>query len=126
MLFRRRQLARLAQQRTTLEQAARQFMLERDPVAPDRLPALLDLACATLLQRFPRSDVDELAEVVMRTWSEVEGERTDAFFDLASSSRHLIWVVDPIGGVRRPVPVTDLLRILGPRVAGDGPAAAAG
>ena len=97
-----------------LKKAAQRF-LDLQPIAsPAELTALLALTSAHLGQLFGVSGA-EAHDIALSAWSEIEGRRSRCFVDLNLSTPHLIFLVDPIAGVRRPIPTVDLVRMLGPR-----------
>lgn len=98
-----------------LRKAAVRFIQAEPPVhAPAQLTELLARAGAHLIGRFaiPLEDAQDIA---LSAWSEISGRQSHAYVDLKLSTPHLLFLVDEAAGVRRPVPVVDLLRILGPR-----------
>jgi len=99
--------------------AASRFLMSRLPAdrpspAGRELHGLL-AACADHLVASVRLHPAEAAELALACWADVSGRDTRCFVDLASSSAHLIWIIDPISETRRAIPVIDLVRILGPR-----------
>lgn len=98
-----------------LKKAAQRFLEQQEPAcAPAELPALLAMASGHLAARF-RLPMGEAYDVALAAWSEIEGQRSRCYVDLDLSTPHLIFLVDPIAGMRRPIPVVDLVRLLGPR-----------
>lgn len=100
--------------------AATRFLMSRLPAdrpspAGRELHGLL-AACADHLVDNLRLHPAEAAELSLACWADVSGRDTRCFVDLAISSPHLIWIVDPISETRRSIPIIDLVRILGPRV----------
>lgn len=71
--------------------------------------------CADHLVTALELESDQAAEVAITAWAGIVGRDSACFIDLATSSRHLVWLVDPIAQERRAIPVIDLIRILGPR-----------
>ncbi len=95
--------------------AARRYLQAQPGAAgPNDLPELLAGAARHLVERL-RIKPDDARDVALAAWSEIEGERTRCYVDLDISTAHLLFLVDPVAGVRRPIPVVDLVRILGPR-----------
>lgn len=94
--------------------AARFLATQPRALAPAQLTELLALCGADLIRRFtlPLEDAQDIA---MTAWAELAGKESRCRFDLALSTPHLVFLVDELTGQRRPVPVVDLLRILGPR-----------
>lgn len=98
-----------------LKKAAQRFLDLQEPAhAPADLPALLALTCAHLSRRFGL-ETQEAHDIALAVWSEIEGARSRCYVDLELSTPHLIFLVDPVAGVRRPIPTVDLVRMLGPR-----------
>lgn len=98
-----------------LKKAAERFLDQQEPArAPAELPALLAMASGHLAGRF-NLPMSEAYDVALAAWSEIEGRRSRCYVDLDLSTPHLIFLVDPIAGMRRPIPVVDLVRLLGPR-----------
>jgi isopentenyl diphosphate isomerase/L-lactate dehydrogenase-like FMN-dependent dehydrogenase len=85
----------------------------RPTVVPAELPALLAEVEAHLATIGIRED--DARDIALAAWSEVEGRRTGAYVDLELSTPYLIFLADPITGVRWPLPTADLVRMLGPR-----------
>lgn len=98
-----------------LKKAARRY-IEGEPAvhAPAQLTELLARAGAHLIGRFGLP-LDDAQDIAMAAWSEISGKESRCHVDLALSTPHLIFLVDQVTGTRRPVPVVDLVRILGPR-----------
>ena len=102
-----------------LKKAAQRFLDLQEPAhAPADLPALLALTSAHLCKRFGLATA-EAHDVALAVWSEIEGARSRCYVDLDLSTPHLIFLVDPVAGLRRPIPTVDLVRMLGPRPVGD-------
>lgn len=104
----------------TVAEAARAYMRAAPQAQPADLPLLLESAGLTLRQAFRFTPAAEIEAAALAAWAEVEGERTRCYVDLEASTPHLLYLVDPVAGVRRPIPVADLVRILGPRMATPG------
>lgn len=96
--------------------ADRWFARQARAVAPGELRQLLGIASDYLQAAFGASKA-AADEAALLAWSELEGRRSRCHVDLQVSTPHLVFVVDPVAGTRRPVPVVDLVRILGPRAA---------
>lgn len=90
-------------------------MRREDPAQPAELGDLLEHAHAYLEARFPRIRRADIEAAALAAWAQAEGERTRCHVDLEASTPYLLWLVDPVAGVRRPFPVADLVRLLGPR-----------
>lgn len=107
--------------------AAQRFVaLYPESLPPSELAELLS-ACAThLLDRF-EMDQDDAYDCALSAWSERSGRATRCYVDLDVSTPWLIFVADPEAGVRHPIPLADLVKLMGPRlVKKDGRAAASG
>lgn len=102
----------------TLREAARDFLREQRAVQPAELAELLELAHDTLQARFPRSTPAQIDAAALAAWANAEADRANCYVDMEASTPTLLWLVDEAAGVRRPVPVADLVRMLGPRAAG--------
>ncbi|MFZ5871073.1 MAG: hypothetical protein ACOYXW_11180 [Actinomycetota bacterium] len=101
-----------------LRTAAERYLARRGTsVPPAGVRRLLEDAAAHLLARFPAVKPAAAAEAALAAWSDMEGRRTRCYVDLQASTPHLLFLVDPVAGARRPIPVVDLVRILGPRSA---------
>jgi len=96
---------------------AHAFVVGQSPAQPAELQQLLDRTAAALKTKFPERPAAELEAIALAAWAQAEGERTKAYVDLEASTPYLLWLVDPVAGVRRPFPVADLVRLLGPRAA---------
>lgn len=99
--------------RAQLRKAAQRFVQARPSVAPAELPQLLGDIQAHLEGLGARAD--DARDIGLAAWSEVEGRRTGAYVDLEISTPYLIFLADPVTGVRWPLPAADLVRMLGPR-----------
>lgn len=93
--------------------AAARLVQARASVAPAELRSLL----ADVEEHLQNLGVreDDARDITLASWSEVEGRRTGAYVDLDISTPYLIFLADPITGVRWPLPAADLVRMLGPR-----------
>lgn len=103
--------------RSTLADAARAFLESQPAAQPAELQDLLDHAHVHLRRQFSGPSDAQIQATVLAAWASVEGERSRAYVDLEASTPHLLMLVDTVAGVRRPIPVADLVRILGPRAA---------
>lgn len=102
-----------------LKKSAQRFLDLQEPAhAPADLPALLALTSAHLSERFGLATA-EAHDIALAVWSEIEGARSRCYVDLDLSTPHLIFLVDPVAGLRRPIPTVDLVRMLGPRPVGN-------
>jgi hypothetical protein len=97
--------------------AARHLAGAGTGVAPAELRQLLHATACELVARFTWATPAAADEAALLAWSEIEGRRTRCFVDLEASTPHLLILVDPVARSRRPIPVVDLVRILGPRSA---------
>ena len=98
-----------------IRKAAERYINAQPPVAaPAALPELLHAAALDLAGRF-RISHDDAYDIALSAWSEIEGKRSRCYVDLELSTPHMVWLVDPVAGVRRPIPTVDLVRMLGPR-----------
>ncbi|MBP6876573.1 MAG: hypothetical protein KBC34_01005 [Phenylobacterium sp.] len=98
-----------------IRKAAERFIETQDQVhAPAELPQLLHTTALHLAGRFGLTH-DDAYDVALGAWSEIEGKRSRCYVDLDMSTPHLVFLVDPVAGMRRPIPVVDLVRLLGPR-----------
>lgn len=102
---------------TGLAAAARAFMADQAPVQPAELGELLELAHVHLRQQFAWPSDSAIDAAALAAWAQVAARETRAYVDLEASTPHLIWLVDPVAGVRHPFPAADLVRLLGPRAA---------
>lgn len=101
-----------------LERAATRLLKDALPcAAPAELPALLRQLERRLLLAYPRATPEAAAAAALRAWARDEARRSRCYVDLQASSPGLIYLVDEVTGRRRPIPVADLVRILGPRAA---------
>lgn len=108
-----------------IRKAAQRFIEQLPPIhAPAQLPELLHTTAIALAGRFQMSH-DKAYEIALSAWAEIEGERSRCYVDIEASTPHLLILVDPVAGVRRPIPTVDLVRILGPREAVSAPPPAA-
>lgn len=124
MLSRPRQRRNDSGPRAQARRAALRQVQARPTVAPAELPALLAEVEASLVGLGVRED--DARDISLAAWSEVEGRRTGAYVDLEISTPWLIFLADPVTGVRWPLPAADLVRMLGPRlVEPTGPAQSA-
>ncbi len=101
----------------SLPEAALAWLRGQPPVQPAQLTELLDQAHEHLQRKFPRAAPAEICAAALAAWAEVEGERTRCHVDLEASTPYLLTLVVPVAGVRRQIPVADLVRLLGPRAA---------
>lgn len=100
-----------------LGKAAVRFMVAEGDIAPEELGAAIG-RCAVHLVGLGMADRDQALELAMVAWADLEGRKTRCYVDLAASSPHLLFLVDPVAGERRAIPVVDLIRMLGPRAVG--------
>jgi hypothetical protein len=100
--------------RSQARRAALRHAQASPTVAPAELPALLSDISARLISLGVAED--DARDIALAAWSEVEGRRTGAYIDLEISTPWLIFLADPITGVRWPLPAADLVRMLGPRL----------
>ena len=106
--------------------ATRFLQLYRADLPPAQLAGVLSQCVDHLLDRFAMQR-DDAYDVALAAWSEYAGKATGCYVDLAVSTPHLVFVADPVAGVRYPIPLADLLKFIGPRVIRtQDPAAAAG
>lgn len=87
---------------------------------PESLPAaelaqLLAACAADLDQRFD-IEADDAYDIALSAWSERSGRATRCYIDLDVSTPWMIFIADPEAGVRRPIPLADLVQLLGPRL----------
>lgn len=104
--------------RKTLREAARDFMHDQAAVQPAEFGQLLERAHEDLQALFPRTGRADIEAAALAAWANAEADRANCYVDLEASTPTLLWLVDQVAGVRRPIPVADLVRMLGPRVAG--------
>lgn len=83
------------------------------PAAPAELPAALR-DCADQLHVAFGLELDTCHDVAMSAFSEISAQATGCYIDLELTTRHQVFVVDERAGVRRVIPLIDLVRILGP------------
>lgn len=114
MLSRRHQRRNDSGLRAQARRAAMRQVQARPTVVPAELPALLAEVEAHLATIGVRED--DARDIALAAWSEVEGRRTGAYIDLEISTPWLIFLADPVTGVRWPLPAADLVRMLGPRL----------
>lgn len=102
-----------------LRTTARTWLTERPPATPAELPALLAQAERFVAERHRGHYIPprDLKNAVLLAWARLDGEASRCHVDLAQSTPHLIVLVDPVAGVSRQIPVSDLIRFLGPRSA---------
>ena len=100
--------------RAQARRAADRLIQSRASVPPAELPALLSDVETRLRDQGVRED--DSRDIALASWSEVEGRRTGAYVDLEISTPYLIFLADPVTGVRWPLPAADLVRMLGPRL----------
>jgi len=100
--------------RSQARRAALRHVQASPTVAPAELPALLSDISARLTSLGVAED--DARDIALAAWSEVEGRRTGAYIDLEISTPWLIFLADPVTGVRWPLPAADLVRMIGPRL----------
>lgn len=87
---------------------------------PETLPAAelaqLLAACAADLDRRFDIDPEDAYDIALSAWSERSGRATRCYVDLDVSTPWMIFIADPEAGVRRPIPLADLVKLLGPRL----------
>lgn len=105
--------------------SAQRFMaLHPETLQPPELAELLTACAAHLLARF-EMEADDAYDVALAAWSERSGRATRCYVDMDVSTPWLIFIADPESGVRHPIPLAEIMKLLGPRlVKQDGQAAA--
>jgi hypothetical protein len=96
--------------------SAQRFMAHH----PESLPApelaeLLTACAAHLLARF-EMEADDAYDVALAAWSERSGRATKCYVDMDVSTPWMIFIADPEAGVRHPIPLAELVKLLGPRL----------
>lgn len=59
--------------------------------------------------------VEAAADLAYEVWAARDAARTGCFIDLSRSTEHLVYLIDRIAGVSRPITVRELLQLTGPR-----------
>ncbi|MDZ4372609.1 MAG: hypothetical protein U1C74_14460 [Phenylobacterium sp.] len=103
---------------------AQRFLAHYEPNLPPPDLAAALAACAAEISRRAEIEPDDAYDVALSAWSERSGRATRCYIDLDVSTPWLVFVADPESGARYPIPLADLVRMLGPRlVKQDGKAA---
>lgn len=98
-----------------IDKAALRYMqLRAEDLGPTGLAEAIDGCTAHLTSIFPLAE-REARQLALAAWATLTGRATGCYVDLAASSPHLVFVVDPVAGKRHAIPVVDLVRMLGPR-----------
>lgn len=96
--------------------AAQRFVaLHPETLPPVQLAQLLADCAADLAARF-EMESDDAYDIALSAWSERSGRATRCYVDLDVSTPWLVFVADPEAGVRHPIPLADLVKLLGPRL----------
>ncbi len=98
-------------------QAALKFMTgaARDPLSPAQLAQACREGARWVMNADPTLPFVKAWELALDAWAQLEAPRTRCHVDLATSSPHLLFLVDEMTGERYAFPVVDLVRLLGPR-----------
>ena len=97
--------------------AARRELVDLPTTPPAGIADLLENVSRLVRAQVPHAGVPESYRAAVLAWSEIEGGRARCHIDLAASTPHVLVIVDTVAKTRRYVPLVDLVRILGPRVA---------
>jgi hypothetical protein len=96
--------------------SAQRFMaLQPDSLPAPELAEALTACAAHLLARF-EMEADDAYDVALAAWSERSGRATRCYVDMDVSTPWMIFIADPEAGVRHPIPLADLVKLLGPRL----------
>jgi hypothetical protein len=93
--------------------ALRHFDARALPAGPDALPAAL-ADCAHFLMTGFGVARDDAHDIAMSAFSELSGRATGCHIDLELTTRHQVFVIDRRTGLRKCIPLIDLVRMLGP------------
>ncbi|WP_337186712.1 hypothetical protein [Phenylobacterium sp.] len=95
---------------------AQRFLALYEPHLPPPELARALAACAAFIAERVEIDPDDAYDVALSAWSERSGRATRCYVDLDVSTPWLVFVADPEAGTRYPIPLADLVRMLGPRL----------
>ena len=102
---------------TRLKQLATSWLRGQPTPQPAQLRAQLAEAGEIVLRSAPDAGAIAIRQAVLAAWSEIAAENSRAYVDLEASTPQMLVLVDEVTKTQRLIPVADLVRILGPRVA---------